>query len=242
LGLLFAAALLGTAGLSLLSAAGIEFNIGTIVASAVITATIYGVGKTFYWATMLGVAAEQFPAGGALVIGALGCVGNLSAGFLGGPTIGFLQDHFASQHLQEASPTAYERYRADDEDTLLFVFHTRGLDGSKVAVLQDGGKQLRQDIEALKQSGKRDANVERLRSWWELAQLEARQDQQPVSEATLYGGRMALRWTAAVPATMAVGFFLLILYFRSRGGYRQVHLRLADAQAAALSAGVCDDA
>ena len=242
LGLLFGAALLGTAGLSLLSAAGLEFDVGTIVASAVIAATIYGVGKTFYWATMLGVTAEQFPAGGALVIGAMGCIGNLSAGFLGGPTIGFLQDHFASRQLQQSSPATYERYRADEEDTLLFVFHTRGLDGSKVAVLQNNGQQLRQDLEALKQSGKRDANIERLQSWWSTAQREAAQDLEPVSEATLYGGRMALRWTAAVPAAMAVGFFLLILYFRSIGGYRQVHLKAADAQAVAYSAAVGDDA
>jgi hypothetical protein len=109
-------------------------------------------------------------------------------------------------------------------------------------VLQDHGQQLRQDLGALKRSGKRGAHIARLQSWWDTAQLEAGQDQQPVSDATLYGGRMALRWTAAVPAVMAVGFFLLILYFRSVGGYRQVRLKAADAQAAAYSAGVGDDA
>ena len=65
---------------------------------------------------MLGVTAERFPRGGALVIGAMGCVGNLSAGFLGGPAIGFMQDRFASQDLQQSSPAAYERYRADRDE------------------------------------------------------------------------------------------------------------------------------
>jgi hypothetical protein len=35
----------------------------------------------------------------------------------------------------------------------------------------------------------------------------------------LFGSRMALRITAAIPATMAVLYLLLILYFRLRGGY-----------------------
>jgi hypothetical protein len=35
---------------------------------------------------------------------------------------------------------------------------------------------------------------------------------------------MALMWTALVPAIMAVGYLLLIVYFRMRGGYQQVHI------------------
>ena len=178
----------------------------------------------------------------ALVIGAMGCVGNLSAGLLGSPTIGFMQDRFASQELQRTSPSAYERYRADREDSLLLVFHVRGLDSSKVAVLEDKGDQLTKDLEALKRSGRKDDNLERLRGWWETARFEAARDRQPVSDATLNGGRMALRYTAIVPAVMALGFLLLILYFRSIGGYRQIHLKTEEAQGLAYSAGVGDDA
>jgi hypothetical protein len=49
-------------------------------------------------------------------------------------------------------------------------------------------------------------------------------DEGPVSEARIFGGRMALKWTAVVPALLAVGYLILLLYFRSRGGYRQVEL------------------
>ncbi len=45
-------------------------------------------------------------------------------------------------------------------------------------------------------------------------------DAPSVEAARLYGGRMALRWTAIVPAMMAVGYLLLVLYFRAKGGYR----------------------
>src|SRR5206468_10798510 len=138
----------GAVGLVLLSEAGERFTLGGAVTAATIAATIYAFGKTFYWGTMLGVTAERFPLGGALVIGAIGCVGNLSAGVLGGPAIGFMQDRFASQDLQRSSPAASERYRSDKENSFLF-FHARGLDSSKVAVLQDNGSQLASDLAAL---------------------------------------------------------------------------------------------
>jgi hypothetical protein len=41
---------------------------------------------------------------------------------------------------------------------------------------------------------------------------------------------------------MAVGFLLLMAYFRSIGGYRPIHLKTEDAQSLAYSAGVGDDA
>jgi hypothetical protein len=242
LGLLFCAACLGSTGLVLLSQAGTGFNWGGAIVAATLAATIYGVGKTFYWGTMLGVAAERFPRGGALVLGALGCVGNLSAGFLGGPAIGFMQDRFASQQLQHTSMAAYDRYRSDRDDSFLLAFHSRGLDSSKVSVLQDNGAQLAKDAAALAKSGKHDANIENLIAWWREAGPEAAGDRPAVLDAGLYGSRMALRCTSVVPMVMAVGYLLLILYFRSIGGYRQIHLD-ADRQAAlGHLAGVGDDA
>ena len=75
-GLLFISAILGCAGLYLLG----SVDTGIMILAA---ATIYGLGKTFLWPTMLGVVGERFPQGGALVMGAMGGVGMLSAGLLG---------------------------------------------------------------------------------------------------------------------------------------------------------------
>jgi MFS family permease len=41
-------------------------------------ATLFGVGKTYFWPTMLGITAERFPRGGALLINVMGGVGMLS--------------------------------------------------------------------------------------------------------------------------------------------------------------------
>jgi MFS family permease len=240
LGLLFVAACFGTVGLVLLSMAGEQFHLGGAVIAATIAASIYAFGKTFYWGTMLGVTAERFPMGGALVIGAIGCVGNLSAGVLGGPAIGFMQDRFASQDLQHTSPSASERYQSERENSFLF-FHARGLDSSKVAVLEDNGTQLAKDLAVLEKSGRKDENIERLSHWWSLARLEADRDRGPVTHATIYGGRMALRNTSMVPVVMAVGYLLLIGYFRSIGGYRQIHRDPDEIQTLTQTSGVADD-
>lgn len=45
---------------------------------ALLAATVFGVGKTFLWPTMIGITAEQFPRGGALLLSLMGGGGMLS--------------------------------------------------------------------------------------------------------------------------------------------------------------------
>ena len=59
-------------------------------------------------------------------------------------------------------------------------------------------------------------------SWWDENKAQAPADWDLVSKAGLEGGRMALQWTALVPATMAVLYLLLIVYFKATGGYKRV--------------------
>jgi MFS family permease len=221
-GLLFGSAVLGTIGLLLLGRP--ETSTTWLWMGAV---TIYGLGKTFYWPTMLGVISERFPKGGALALGFSGGVGMLSAGILGGPMIGYKQDYAAKQKLQEEDFATYQRYKSATPIAAPVpgLPPIEGLDNAKVGVLNDNAKQLTQDIELLKQSGRTDKNLESLNQWWEEQGREnAHTDKPIVRAATLHGDRMALTWTAAVPAAMAVGYLLLLLYFMARGGYKQVHI------------------
>jgi MFS family permease len=220
LGLLFVSGILGATGLTLLSFAD-------TVVFCVIAATVYACGKTFLWPTMLAVASEQFPRGGAITIGAIGGVGMLSAGLLGGPGIGFEQDHYASENLKATDPAVFERYKAPDANTFL-AFQTVGLDGAKVGVLDDNGKEAVRALEVLKKDPKATpesvANQQKLVDWWETAKVSAATDKDLVTGASLYGGRMALRLTAVVPAMMALIYLGMILYFKTKGGYRAQEL------------------
>lgn len=221
LGLLFASAVLATIGLYTLG------GIQTIFA-AIIASTIYGVGKTFFWPTMLAVVSERFPKGGAVTLGMVGGVGMLSAGLLGTPGIGFKQDKFASEKLQELSPEAYQRYMAANENRFLGLT-TQGLDGQKVATLADEGTKLTYDMEILTEAKQSDPDkslpaLEQLNTWWSGAETYAQADAEPVTTATLHGSRMALKLTAIVPAIMAVCYLILIIYFKSIGGYKALRI------------------
>jgi MFS family permease len=67
---------------SLLSAIGLYWlGILTPGASAVVAltaATLFGIGQTFLWPTMIGITAEQFPRGGAVLLSLMGGTGLLS--------------------------------------------------------------------------------------------------------------------------------------------------------------------
>ena len=187
--------------LGLLFVSGIMGAIGlyllggaTTAFACVVAATIYGFGKTYLWPTMLGVVSERFPKGGAITIGTIGGVGMLSAGLLGGPGIGYKQDYFASTELKKNDAALYEEYKSESENGFLVFPKIQGLDGTKVGQIRG------------------------------LAEAERSEAEKTVGAADLFGGRMALRYTGVVPATMALCYLLLILYFQSIGGYTAVHL------------------
>ena len=190
LGLLFVSACVAAIGL---------YSLGSLAGAVtvMIAATIYGAGKAFFWPTMLAVVSERFPKGGALTLGAVGGVGMLSAGLLGGPGIGYLQDRHASNDLQANAPAVYEEYKADGTNSFLFFAPVQGLDGSKAGPVMEKAKDF---------------------------SIELPPDEQAVRDASFHGGQTALRITAAIPVFMALGFLYLIIHFRRKGGYKQIEL------------------
>lgn len=74
IGTLFTCSILVAIGLY--SLGSLQPGTSTIMAFA--AATVFGVGKSYLWPTMLGVTTEQFPKGGALLLGLMGGAGMLS--------------------------------------------------------------------------------------------------------------------------------------------------------------------
>ena len=109
-----------------------------------------------------------------------------------------------------------------------FVPAIAGLDGAKVGVLKNDGKDLARDYKIVteaKEKPKSAEEITKLNAWWTKdAQPNAVIDKPPVEAAGIYGGRKALELTAYVPAAMAVLYLLLVLYFRATGGYKQVEI------------------
>lgn len=68
-------------------------------AVVLLAATLYGVGKSFFWPTSIGFVAEQFPKGGAVTMNVLAGVGMLAVGIVGSVLLGAIQDRAIGQSL-----------------------------------------------------------------------------------------------------------------------------------------------
>ncbi len=103
IGLLIASSVLAILGLLALSTTG-NSELAVIFGAA----TLYGIGKTFFWPTMLGITAEQCPKGGAVTLNAISGIGMIAVGVLGFPLIGALQERTASSDLRQNAPAVAE--------------------------------------------------------------------------------------------------------------------------------------
>jgi hypothetical protein len=170
---------------------------------------------------MLGVIGERFPKGGAVAMGISGGIGMLSAGLLGAPGIGYTYDAQASKQLQNVAPDTYTRVVSDEEKSFLFLKPIHGLDGSKLDIVENGPDQVMSDLKAKPD----DKSLLALSTWFTTVEAPHIEKDKPiVADANIFGGRRALQITAAVPATMAACYLILVLYFMARGGYKAVRL------------------
>jgi MFS family permease len=125
LGLLAVSSAIAALGLFSLS-----MTAGVMILAA---ATLYAFGKTFFWPTMLGVVAEQFPKGGALTLNAISGLGMMAVGILGAPLLGNIQDKEVDRELAAKSPAIHQKVTSAERTSLFGKY--RPVDGEKVATL-----------------------------------------------------------------------------------------------------------
>lgn len=207
-GILFVCSVLAVAGLLLTSR--IETFTGAMFALLV-----YALGKTFFWPTMLAVAGDRFPQTGAIAISIMGGIGMMSGGMIGGPGLGYAKDRFASAHLEAANPAAYAEYKVAAPSGWMFFEDVAAIDGRKLGQLQAKLAAARRE---LPQAGSNDPQ----KALERLTPVE-----REVLAASIGGDRRTLTVDAAAPAAMAVIYLGLLLYFRSRGGYKALQLEAA---------------
>lgn len=108
-----------------------------------VVATIYGLGKTYFWPTMLGVTAEQFPKGGALAINAIAGVGMIFVGTIGNPSIGTVVDQEFLTRMEQQNPKLVEKVTTE-KDGLWMEY--QGLDQEKLNQLPEEKQAQVQDV------------------------------------------------------------------------------------------------
>jgi hypothetical protein len=203
IGMLFLCSILTAAGLFWLSYAQ-----SYIVFAA---ATVFGLGIAYYWPTMLGVTAERFPKGGALLMGLMGCVGNLAISQVT-PLMGAVYDSFTVANL----PSEVREMKVETPDGPKTLVEQENLPSwvpSRVAerIYPAGGERLRPIArESLERAAKDDPAKQEVFTKVEMAEAQ--------------GAAWSYRWTTVLPCILIVIFGLIALVDKMRGGYRQVHL------------------
>jgi MFS family permease len=144
LGLLAACAAIAMVGLVFLSKAEGALMI-------LLAATLYGVGKTFFWPTMLGVVAEQSPRGGALTLNAIAGIGMLGVGVVGAVFLGYIQDTSIDSHLRKEQAAIHQQVTTEKR-WVLGAYPT--IDADRVKALPE---QDQKTIEQISGTAKKDA-------------------------------------------------------------------------------------
>lgn len=195
LGLLAVSAALAIAGLYTLS-----LTTGLVIFGA---ATLYGLGKTFFWPTMLGVVSEQCPKGGALTLNAISGIGMLAVGTLGFPYIGKLQvDKENSELAQDAEITSEipalvqgDQLTVLEDRDIYEVIHYQAISQTKLdEVVSQVPKSRRQEVAD------------------QIQQVRASSSQGALANMIVF------------PGFMLIGYVLLVAYFKARGGYKPVEI------------------
>ena len=118
----------------------------------------------------------------------------MSAGLIGSKGLGYAKDRFVGEELSKADPVVFAEFKAEKPSKFLFFEGSFALDGSKLGAVNATPKE------------NRDAK------------------QRLVADANMKGDRRTLVADSFIPATMAVIYFLILLYFKAIGGYKTVHI------------------
>ncbi|MEO0415786.1 MAG: MFS transporter [Verrucomicrobiota bacterium] len=196
LGLLIVSAVLAVLGLIFLSQA----QTFILLLGA---ATLYGLGKTFFWPTTLGVVAEQTPRGGALTLNAISGIGMLACGALGFPLLGKFQIDTQKTQLAENSSLVEKVPAAFKDGAIATVTENDSIFGKYTGV----------------DTGALDKAIDAATKDDEAAGLKA-----TAAKIAKDAPKLSLAKIALFPAFMLLCYIGLFVYFKSRGGYKPIDL------------------
>jgi hypothetical protein len=177
----------------------LSFTEGMLIFGA---ATLYGIGKTFFWPTMLGVVSEQTPRGGALTLNAISGIGMLAVGTLGFPYIGALQAGKQIEAVTENQAIIAQAPSLKDGNftTSKSIYEVIKYDTVDDKLLS---ARLAEDIEDEKSRDVLQAEIKTARD---------NSAQGALADMTLF------------PIIMLGAYLLLIFHFKNKGGYKPIEL------------------
>jgi fucose permease len=213
-GLLLTSAILAGIGLFWLSFA----ETGAV---AFLAATVFALGVCYFWPTMLGVASERVPKGGALALALLGGIGMAVVGLYTSPKMGKIADHYLHTQLPVDQTKACLQKVVDTFPALRD--QAKGKQGEDIQAAIDAAREALAATAAGEQGAlppKATANALR-------AAIGCGADSPVVGDAKAilnpadnYGGRMSFRRVAPFAIILVIVFGAVYASDRAKGGYK----------------------
>ena len=193
--------------------------------------TFYAVGQTFYWPTVLGFVAEQFPKGGAMTLNTVSAMGLLTVGIFGFPFLGAVQDSYNAKTVISQQPALIEQAKAGNLPAL------------EVEAKVEADVKVEESTDGKEAEVAAEVKVEKAEApaiYTQKSFFSVKYDSVNVAEAKKYikdeaalekldaqlqkTGQSSLKVAAVLPGIMAIAFILMIIYYKSIGGYKPVVL------------------
>ncbi len=186
--------------------------------SALVAGTVFAIGVSYFWPTMLGLTSERIPKGGAFALSMVGGVGTIIVGLVTAPLMGGVADKYLHEKLPLNECTVVL-------EKIVTTFPDLKKENSKTAIDYENAISLAQEVldstDTYNSLPKlKTANA--LRSAIAVAPnsevaVEAREILGPAEN---YGGKISFRRVA--PLSIILIFIFGILYYndKKRGGYK----------------------
>lgn len=206
-GLLMGSAILAGLGLFMLTYAENAILI-------LVIATVYYVGVCYFWPTMLGVAAERIPKGGALALSLLGGWGMAVVGLISVPVMGIIADNYAHEKLPSVETAAVIQ---EGSALLAAVTEPENQKAYEEAVTAV------EDVQASLTASGEVPKVTTSKALRGIATYCAdsptgQQAAKYMAPADAYGNTMSFRWVASLSIILVIVFGILYAKDRTKGG------------------------
>lgn len=189
------------------------------LAMAIMAGTVFAIGVSYFWPTMLGVTSERIPKGGALALALVGGVGTIIVGLVTSPMMGSVSDNYLHEKLSLKETTIVLQEIVDTYPEL------RDQKGEKTADDYNGAIAASKEIlKSVNETGTlpkySTANALRNAISVDPSSKVAGDAKAILGPAENYGGKISFRRVA--PLSILLTLIFGVMYFRDKkkGGYK----------------------
>ncbi len=186
---------------------------------AIMAGTVFAVGVSYFWPTMLGVTSERIPKGGALALALVGGVGTIIVGLVTSPMMGSVSDNYLHEKLSLKETTIVLQEIVDTYPEL------RDQKGEKTADDYNGAIAASKEIlKSVNETGTlpKYSTANALRKAISVVPgSEAARDAKAIlGPAENYGGKISFRRVAPLSILLTIIFGVMYFRDKKKGGYK----------------------